>query len=137
MTVAKYVGCIMEIEVTPIRKNAGLGKVTEFDASVVIGGSKPDIFDKKTVKELKKAEKSDKSVKTPKKSIPSPPNQVKSTPSGNQVATRRKPPVRQRVTFTPNKHIKQLIKEIEAKYGSNGKREFINVAIEAEYNRRK
>lgn len=36
-----------EIEVTPIRKNPRIGKATENDASVVIGGSKPDIITKK------------------------------------------------------------------------------------------
>jgi hypothetical protein len=134
----------MEIEVTPIRKNQGLGKVGERDASVVIGGSKPDILDEKDVKQANKAIKQAnkgvkrlKSPKTPKNVADRVPKEAIWQPSGNQVETRRKPTVRQRVTFTPNKHTKQLMKEIEAKYGSNGKSEFINVAIEAEYNRRK
>lgn len=134
----------MEIEVTPIRKNPVLGKVTENDASVVIGGSKPDIIDEKTQIIPEKTEKSSKKAEKQRKSIKKPENSPKqhtknalTKPIGNQLVTKRKPIARERVTFTPNKHIKQLIKEIEAKYGSTGKSEFINVAIEAEYNRRK
>lgn len=142
--VVKLVGCIMEIKVTPIKKNQGIGKATQFDASVVIGGSKPDIIEEipdniseGTVKKLKKVEKSLKKVKKPEIKLKQTPEKTKWQPSGNQVVTKKKPNARERVTFTPNKHIKQLIKEIEAKYGSSGKSEFINVAIEAEFNRRK
>ena len=134
----------MEIEVTPIRKNQGLGKVTEHDASVVIGGSRPDIIDNNAEKDLHKVEKKLKKPKNKPKSSKKVENstiegtqEAKVKPNGNQMVTKRKPNIRERVTFTPNKHIKQLIKEIEVKYGSTGKSEFINVAIEAEYNRRK
>ena len=148
----------MEIEVTPIRKNQGLGKVTEHDASVVIGNSKPDFIENTPVNSAENTVKSSKNtVKSSKNTVKSSKNTVKSSkntknsgkqgknthveatmiPSGNQLVTKKKPFARERVTFTPNKHIKQLIKEIEAKYGSMGKSEFINVAIEAEFNRRK
>jgi len=134
----------MEIKVTPIRKNQGLGKSTLRSASVVIGGSKPDIIDDipenisdKAVKKLKKVEKSAKKVKNPEIKLKQIPEKTNWQPSGNQMVTKRKPIVRERVTFTPNKHTKQLMKEIEAKYGSMGKSEFINTAIEVEFNRRK
>lgn len=142
--VVKLEGCIMEIKVTPIKKNQGLGKASQFDASVVIGGSKPDFIEETpdnisdiSEKKLKKAEKSAKKVKKPEIKLKQIPEKTNWQPIGNQLATKRKPIGRERVTFTPNKHIKQLIKEIEAKYGSMGKSEFINVAIEAEFNRRK
>ena len=134
----------MEIEVTPIRKNQGLGKVTEHDASVVIGNSKPDFIEntpvnsaENTVKSSKNTVKSSKNTKNSGKQGKNTHVEATMIPSGNQLVTKKKPFARERVTFTPNKHIKQLIKEIEAKYGSMGKSEFINVAIEAEFNRRK
>lgn len=95
------------------------------------------LYEKKPVKIVEKAVKKPKSSKNSEKRTKEGDKETKWRPNGDQVATKKKPSVRERVTFTPNKYIKQLMKEIEVKYGSTGKSEFINVAIEAEYNRRK
>lgn len=148
--VVKFAGCIMEIKVTPIRKNQGLGKATSHSASVVIGGSMPDIIEEtpeniaempeivveKAEKTAKKAEKTVKKPKKAEKTAKKPTEKTKVQPSGNQVATKKKPIVRERVTFSPNKHIKLIIKRINQRYGTMGKSEFINTAIEKEWNYR-
>ena len=140
----------MEIKVTPIRKNQGLGKATSHSASVVIGGSMPDIIEEipeniaempeivveKGEKKPKKAEKTAKKPKKAEKTAKKPTEKTNLQPSGNQVATKKKPSIRERVTFSPNKHIKLIIKQINQRYGTMGKSEFINTAIEKEWNYR-
>lgn len=95
------------------------------------------LYEKKPVENVEKAVKTAKKAKKSEIKLKQIPEKTNWQPSGNQKVTNKKPIVRERVTFTPNKYIKQLIKEIEAKYGGTGKSEFINVAIEAEFNRRK
>jgi len=138
--VVKFAGCIMEIKVAPIRKNQGLGKATSHSASVVIGGSKPDIVEEipENIAEIPEivVEKTAKKPKKAEKTAKKPTKKTKVKPSGDQVATKRKQSVRERVVFSPNKHIKAIIKQINQRYGTTGKSEFINTAIEKEWNYR-
>ena len=95
------------------------------------------LYEKKPEKDSKKAENKLKSLKNTKNSTKEGTKEAIIKPNGNQMVTKKKPIKRERVTFKPNKYIKTLIKEIEEKYGSVGKSEFINIAIESEYNSRK
>ena len=130
-------GCTMgkkDIEVTPIRRSPSYGKITDTDACVVIGNSKPDFImspqeTSKSPQEVQKGEPQ-RDLNRTQRDLKETSIGLKETSTGLKTHKTRKKQ-NQRVRFTPNKPVSKLIRKMREDGRSVG--ECINHAIEQWY----
>lgn len=106
--IGEFIMAKKELTVPPIRKNPRNGRVSEHDASVVVGNSKPDV--------IVTPEGNDKASEV--------------QPKGIRSVAKKKPKRSQRIYFVPNKITKAIIEEWKEKYGFRFHLSMINSAIE-------